>query len=70
MAGGNGCKGKVRHRSKGAAVAALRAIRNAGLESYPCKRCGGWHLANSRKPHKVQARIDQLLKRHKPVPSP
>ena len=61
MARRNGCKGKIRHRTLSGAVMALKAIGNAGLKSYKCPRCGGWHLANSRKDHKVQARLDQLL---------
>lgn len=55
------CGGKVRYRSQTAAVSAMRRIGNAGLSSYPCPSCRGWHLGNSRSQHKVQARIDQLL---------
>jgi len=58
------CKtGKVRHQTREAAVAALRNIKNAGLKSYKCPHCKGWHLANDRRDWKLQARIDQLLGR-------
>lgn len=52
---------KVKHRSRGAAIAALKAINNAQLNAYRCRACGFWHLGNSKAEHKVQARIDQLL---------
>lgn len=54
-----GCSGKVRHRNKGAAVAALKRLNNAGLSAYPCSHCRGWHLGNQ--PKKIQDRLDQLL---------
>jgi len=66
----NGCTGKLRHRSKGAAVATLRRIGNAGLTCYPCRRCGGWHLGTSRRYDKIIARLDQLLHPPKPPPDP
>lgn len=53
--------GKVRHRTQRAAVITMRKLHNAGLSSYPCPHCKGWHLGNSNKDWKVQARIDQLL---------
>jgi hypothetical protein len=58
----NGCKGKVKHASREAAIIAMKRIRNAGLNSYKCPRCGGWHLGTSNKPWRIIARIDQLLK--------
>ena len=58
------CKtGKVRHPSRVAAIIALKRIKNAGLNHYPCPHCKGWHLGNSNKDWKIQARIDQLLGR-------
>lgn len=63
----DGCNGKVRHRSFGAAVAAAKMLNNAGLDIYQCRKCRGFHLGTSRKPGKVQARITQLLDRH-PAP--
>lgn len=61
----DGCRGKVRHATKSAAVAALKRVGNAGLRSYPCPKCKGWHLGTSRDPSWVQRRIDQLLGRNK-----
>ena len=58
-----GKTGKVRHRSKGDAVHAMRLLKNAQLNCYPCPSCKGWHVGNSNKPWKIQARIDQLLGR-------
>lgn len=55
----NSCTGKRRHRNRGAAIAALKAVNNAGLSGYPCRFCGGWHLGNN--PKKIQLRLDQLL---------
>ncbi len=55
----NSCTGKVRHKNRGAAIAALKKINNAGLSGYPCRYCKGWHLGNN--PKKFQARLDQLL---------
>lgn len=57
----NGCSGKVRHASQQGAVIAVKRMHNAGLQTYRCPRCGGWHVGTSDKPHKVQARLDQLL---------
>lgn len=54
------CK-KIRYPSQTAAVGAMKRIKNDGLNSYKCPKCGGWHLGNSNKPWKIQARIDQLL---------
>lgn len=56
-----GCSGKVRHRTKGAAIAAAKRINNAGLSIYPCPKCRCWHLGNN--PKKIQSRLDQLLGR-------
>lgn len=61
----NGCRGKVRHKSFGAAVAAVKNVNNAGLDIYKCRVCGFFHLGTSSKLHKIQARIDQLLKEKK-----
>jgi hypothetical protein len=48
-------RGKARHKSRGAALAHLRALqRRFGetpdeLEDYPCQFCnGGWHLGRRR----------------------
>ena len=57
------CKGKVRHRNQGAAIAAMKRIKNAGLVSYHCPDCGAWHLGNSRRPDKIIKRLNQLLAR-------
>lgn len=57
----DGCRGKRRYTSQTAAVRALIRLGNAGLGSYPCRVCGGWHVGNSRRDDKVQARISQLL---------
>jgi hypothetical protein len=42
----------------------LLKIDNAGLNAYKCRHCFRWHLGNSNKPWKQQARIDQLLRSH------
>lgn len=56
------CKtGKVRHPTRQGAIIALKRINNAGLNHYRCPHCKGWHLGNSNKNWKIQARIDQLL---------
>lgn len=55
------CRGKVRHSCKAHAVIALKKVGNAGLQAYPCARCGGWHLGTSNREHKQQARLDQLF---------
>lgn len=57
----NGCSGKVRYSSQTGAVRALIRLKNARLQSYPCTRCGGWHVGGSSSPYRVAARIDQLL---------
>jgi len=59
----NGCTGKVRHRTKIGAVIAMRKMNNAGLGTYPCPLCHGWHVGTSRSEYKVQKRLDQLLKK-------
>lgn len=63
---GDGCSGKVRHKTEGAAFGALKRSKNAALSVYRCNRCGHYHLGNSRKDWKQQARIDQLLKGNRP----
>ena len=56
------CKtGKVHHKSREGAMIWLRKTKNKGLSAYRCRMCGDWHLGNSRRPDKIQARIDQLL---------
>lgn len=70
MPHGNGtiCS-KVKHRTLEQASTTLRKVKNKQLSPYRCEVCGYWHLGNSNLPWKVQARIDQLLKRHaKPSP--
>ena len=57
----NGCSGKVRHKSQVGAIIAAKRMKNAGVGTYPCSKCGGWHVGSSDKPWKVQARLDQLL---------
>jgi predicted RNA-binding Zn-ribbon protein involved in translation (DUF1610 family) len=63
MARRNGCRGKVRHRTKEAAIITMKKQKNAGLNTYPCPLCGGWHIGRSNRPDKIIARIDQLLER-------
>jgi len=49
------CEGKVRHRTKSAAVVALAKLRKIprqklekpapdGFDVYECRHCGGWHV--------------------------
>ena len=49
------CDGKVRHRTKNAAIFALRKLQQTprqklakpapdGFEIYECRHCGGWHV--------------------------
>ena len=57
----NGCTGKVRHANKNGAVIAMKKMNNAGLSTYPCRKCGGWHVGTSRSHYKVQKRLDQLI---------
>ena len=54
---------KVTHKTRSAAMVHIRRLKNKGMEPYRCRLCGNWHIANSRKDWKVQARIDQLLQR-------
>lgn len=56
-----GCTGKVRHKERGHAIAALKKIKNAQLSAYLCPHCQAWHLGRSRHPMKIQARLDQLI---------
>jgi len=58
----NGCRGKVRHRSQTGAIIAAKKMRIAGLTTYPCAVCGGWHVGTSNRPDKILARLNQLLK--------
>jgi len=60
----NGCSGKVRHKTKNGAVIAMIKMNNAGLSTYPCRSCGGWHVGTSRSELKVQRRLDQLLEQN------
>jgi len=60
----DGCSGKVRHPSREAAIICMRKQKNSQLSTYRCGKCGGWHVGNSNKPWKIQARINQLLSRH------
>lgn len=60
----DGCAGKKRHRDKRSAVIALKAMNNAGLGTYPCPKCKGWHVGTSRTEWKAQKRLDQLLDSH------
>ena len=55
------CRGKIRHATKTGAIIALKRLKNAGLNFYRCPFCDGWHLGNSNRSWKVQARLDQLL---------
>lgn len=55
--------GKRRHHSRVAAIITMKKLKNAALNSYHCRACGGWHLGHSNKDWKIQARIDQLLGR-------
>lgn len=54
-----GCSGKIRHPSKGAAVAVMKRMNNAQLSAYRCRSCRSWHVG--RHPKKIQLRLDQLL---------
>lgn len=55
------CEGKVRHKDQLGAIIHMRKIGNAQMNSYPCSRCKGWHIGHSNRPHKIQARLDQLI---------
>jgi hypothetical protein len=55
------CIGKIRHKDQTGAIIAMRKMKNAQLNAYPCPRCGGWHVGHSNRMHKIQARIDQLI---------
>jgi len=57
--------GKVTHKTRGGAMIHIRRLKNKGMEPYRCPLCGNWHVANSREDWRVQARIDQLLRRRK-----
>jgi hypothetical protein len=54
--------GKIKHKTRADAMIHIRRLQNKGMEPYRCRLCGNWHVANSRKDWKVQARIDQLLR--------
>lgn len=57
---GRACQGKQRHPNKDAAERALFRLARAGadragLNTYQCRHCGGWHLGH--RPHrKARAR--------------
>lgn len=55
------CKGKIRHKDQTGAIIAMRKMRNAQLNGYPCPDCGGWHVGHSNRMQKIQARLDQLI---------
>lgn len=59
----DGCTGKVRHPDKTSACIAARRMKSAAMDVYQCRKCAGWHIGNSRKPNRVQKRIDQILQR-------
>lgn len=45
------CEGKVRHKTKADAWAAIRTMHRkhgycGNLQPYPCKFCGGWHVGH------------------------
>ncbi len=40
------CIGKVRHRSRAAAVWAAKRCSGLNLIAYHCGHCGGWHTGN------------------------
>ena len=59
--------GKVSHRSKRAALAALRSLEASGkgdaaMSCYYCRDCRAWHTGHDR--HLAHDRITQLLATH------
>ena len=57
----NGCAGKKRHANQVGAIIHMKKLKDRGLNSYPCSKCGGWHVGHSNREEKIQARLDQLL---------
>jgi hypothetical protein len=55
------CIGKIRHKDQTGAIIAMRKMKNAQLNAYPCPRCKGWHVGHSNRIHKIHARLDQLI---------
>ncbi len=64
------CTGKIRHRSRGGAIAHLKALGNAQMTGYHCRFCKGWHIGHSNRSGKIQARLDQLIGPDPNIPHP
>ncbi|WP_395737457.1 hypothetical protein [Prosthecobacter sp.] len=57
----DGCKGKIRHLSRGGASKAIKAMQKPGLEPYRCKQCQGWHVGHASVAEGIQDRLDRLI---------
>jgi hypothetical protein len=55
------CGRKIRHATRGGAIAHLKSLGNAQMHAYQCNYCKGWHIGHSNRPGKLQARFDQLM---------